>query len=301
MPDIIEQTISPSATSDAPVLDNQPDPAGEAASQDAKHGESSTPEPSGAAETDSEADEAEGADGDDSAGDAQPKRKGLQKRIDELVRKEKEAKREAEELRRQLAERDQPKPDQAQGQAKDQGERFPTPKPEIKDFETYEAFTEALTDWKADERDWKREQAKAADRAKEAAASTAERVAKTIEAAKEKFTDFAEVFHDKLPVTPVMADALMESEASADIAYYLGKNPEEAARIAGLSPVAQIREIGKIEARLEAQAKAAPKATPRTVSAAPAPVKPVGSSEKVEKDPNEMSIEEYEAFRRKKK
>jgi hypothetical protein len=50
-----------------------------------------------------------------------------------------------------------------------------------------------------------------------------------------------------------------------EIAYYLGKNKAEARRIAGLTPVAMIREIGKLEVTLKAASK----------SNAPAPINPL--------------------------
>ena len=54
---------------------------------------------------------------------------------------------------------------------------------------------------------------------------------------REKVPDFDAVVHNpNLTVTPVMADAIRESGRGAEIAYFLGKNPAEAARIASLPP-----------------------------------------------------------------
>jgi hypothetical protein len=53
------------------------------------------------------------------------------------------------------------------------------------------------------------------------------------------------------------------------LAYYLGSNPKDAERISRMSPLAQAKEIGKIEAKL-----ASDPPVKRTTSA-PAPISPV--------------------------
>ena len=112
--------------------------------------------------------------------------------------------------------------------------------------------------------------------------------------ASEKYDDFDEVVMDSsLPVTPYMAEAISESDIGGEIAYYLGKNRAEAARIAALSPIAAAREIGKIEAKLSA----APVQQPQ-VSKAPPPPEPVGGgSSAFSKDPDKMSVEEWTNWR----
>lgn len=136
------------------------------------------------------------------------------------------------------------------------------------DFQVAKAFEKA-------EAKVRETQAKQEAEAREKAWS--ERLAK----AAEKLEDFEDVvFTDALPVTDVMADAMKESEKGPDIAYWLGKHPAEARRIATLSAVAQAREIGKIEARL-LEEPAKPKREP---SKAPAPIEPVGKGKTSETD-----------------
>ena len=67
-----------------------------------------------------------------------------------------------------------------------------------------------------------------------------------------------------------MAEAIRESDFGPDIAYYLGTNPSESNRIARLTPLSQAKEIGRIEAKLQAEPPKAVKTT-----SAPAPIKPV--------------------------
>jgi hypothetical protein len=117
---------------------------------------------------------------------------------------------------------------------------------------------------------------------------------KKVSEASKKYDDFDEVaFAEDLPIAPAMAAAMRDSDLGPDVAYYLGKNPSEAQRISQLSPAAQVREIGKIEARLEMKPVRQP-------SKAPPPIDPVGSG----KGSSSVNLEsmtqaEYEAYRAK--
>lgn len=95
----------------------------------------------------------------------------------------------------------------------------------------------------------------------------------TVRKGEEKYDDFAEVVGEIKADNPISV-AVMESDMGADVAYYLAKNPDEIDRLSELSPVSQVREIGKIEAKLIANAT--PK--PKTPSNAPAPITPVTTS-----------------------
>ena len=103
-----------------------------------------------------------------------------------------------------------------------------------------------------------------------------------VDRAEEKYPDWREIVGDIKPDTPIAA-AILEADNGEEIAYYLGKNPKEATRIAGLPIVSQIREIGKIEAKLQAQP---PKAV--APSKAPPPVVPLkGTANPVSDEPSE--------------
>ncbi len=78
-----------------------------------------------------------------------------------------------------------------------------------------------------------------------------------------------------LVVTNETAQVIRESPIGPQIAYYLGENTDAARAIAQLPPLAQAREIGRIEAKLEA-AKAPQKPA---VSQAPPPVGKVDADE----------------------
>ena len=103
--------------------------------------------------------------------------------------------------------------------------------------------------------------------------------------------DFDVVAHNpNLSITPIMADAIRGSGKGAEIAYYLGKNPGEAAQIAALPPVSQATAIARIEGRLGANAV--------SVSRAPQPVATLsGRGGSAGKPLEDMDFEEYRRAR----
>jgi len=82
---------------------------------------------------------------------------------------------------------------------------------------------------------------------------------------------------------------IVESEVGPQLLYHLATHPEDAERIADLSPVRQIAELGKLEDRMQRPAKA--------VSKAPAPINPVSAGRSGGKDVSKMSVAEYKAYR----
>lgn len=108
--------------------------------------------------------------------------------------------------------------------------------------------------------------------------------------------DYEELVYDQsLSITTPMAEVIAESDIGPQVAYYLAKNPDEASRIAALSPIQTARELGKIEARLTT-AKAAPKATTK---APPPPPKITATDTEVEPDPDKMSVNQWLKWREK--
>lgn len=103
--------------------------------------------------------------------------------------------------------------------------------------------------------------------------------------------------NESLPITQEMAQVISESEMGPEVAFYLAENEDKAAAIAQLSPFLQARELGRIEAKLEA-AKAPPPPPPK-VSEAPPPVPKIEATDpKVEKDPKDMTDTEFAKWRR---
>jgi hypothetical protein len=148
-------------------------------------------------------------------------------------------------------------------QAKLAQPQAPREVPPIDQFESPDAYAEALAVRKAEEliaqRDFQRQQAEINDAYHDRE-----------EEARAKYDDFEQVaYNPQLRVTDVMAETIKASDMGPDLAYWLGTNPKEADRISRLAPLLQAREIGKIEAKLGSN----PLVKPTT--SAPAPISPV--------------------------
>jgi hypothetical protein len=152
--------------------------------------------------------------------------------------------------------------DQAQKQAETQVLRA-APTASADQFESPEAYADAVAYQKAEELIAKREAAKQQSQILE---SYQERE----ESARDKYDDFDQVaYNPKLPITNVMAETIQSSDSGPELAYYLGTNPKDAERISRMTPLAQAKEIGKIEAKLSDNPPV------KKTSNAPAPISPV--------------------------
>jgi hypothetical protein len=139
----------------------------------------------------------------------------------------------------------------------------PADLPPVDQFESPEAYAEALAYRKAEELLAQREQAKQQ-------AALLEGYHEREEQAREKYEDFEQVaYNPNLRITNVMAETIQASDIGPDLAYFLGTNPKEADRISRLSPFLQAKEIGKIEAKLSDNPPA------KKTTSAPAPIAPV--------------------------
>ena len=153
--------------------------------------------------------------------------------------------------------------EQAAKLAEMQAKQAPRELPPADQFESTEAYAEALAVRKAEEliaeRERQRQQTKALETYHELE-----------EKARDKYDDFEQVaYNPTLKITSVMAEAIQNSDIGPDVAYYLGANAKEAERISGLSPFLQAKEIGRIEAKLADNPPA------KRTTSAPAPIAPV--------------------------
>lgn len=81
---------------------------------------------------------------------------------------------------------------------------------------------------------------------------------------------------------------IVDSDAGPQLLYHLASHPEIVDRLADLSSVRQIAELGKLEDKLTAPAK-------KTTSA-PAPANHVNTGKTGQKDPSKMNQDEYRAW-----
>lgn len=202
--------------------------------------------------------------GDDAAAEPAPRKQTAQDRIDEVTRLRRDAERKADETARERDYwREQALRNQQQAQQPEQP-KDGAPDPNqyefgesdlgyIRDLARYEARTEFQK---------QAEEQAAQAKARSEADSWNAKLAKGAETR----PDFIEVVRGNWNCTEAMGRALLSSDVGAEVAYHLGKHPDEARRIAGLDPVSQVREIGRLEAKLSQPAPA-----PKTVTDAPAP------------------------------
>lgn len=229
-------------------------------------------------------DTAKPEDATDKAADAARERgedgkfvKPVQPRIDELTRKFREQERETSYWRNRAEEREREESAAADAKAAEK----PTPDK----FDTYDAYIEALTDWKTDQKvnaKLSERDAKAAERAavEKRTSTWAERAAET---AKELPDYHERMANSTVQIAPHVTEILLESEIGPRVGYHLDQNPELADKLNAMTPTAAAREIGRLEATLSKPAEPDPETvvaetaavTPK--KAPPPPAKPLGS------------------------
>jgi hypothetical protein len=205
-----------------------------------------------------------------------------EKRIRQLVAKQREAERERD-YYKGLAE-GLKKPDQP-----------PAPTVEVPPvadkFDSYDDYLVARAKYEL-KQDLKRASEQAAvDEGKKSQDEIDRKFMGRMQQAAETDPEIMEVLNDpNLPVSKNMVSAVKESEQAPAIIRYLAQNREEASKIFQLGPIAAAREIGKIEAKIMLAPKPAP---PRTISQAPEPITPVTPAGPIETDLDKLPVEEF--------
>ena len=198
----------------------------------------------------------------------------LERRFSEITKQREEARKEAQqerEARQALEARLAALEKQGQPQKANPVDEKPQPSQFSDAFE----YAEALAEYTADQRiaNMKREEAEA-KQAEERQKVISQWTSK-VQAAKASLPDFDDIVASSdVVVNDDIRDAILESDVGPQILYHLAENDEVARKIAGLSPKAALREIGKLEARFEAKPEAE-KPAPIVRSKAPAPIQPI--------------------------
>lgn len=172
-------------------------------------------------------------------------------------------------------------------------------------FENYEDYVEARATWRAEQKAAELVDKRLRDRDESDLRS---KETQQTQAISNQWTKREEAYSDANPdyedlVAPFVQEemqqidasarrAIVESDLGPNILHYLAKNPDEAERIAELSPLRQVAEIGKLEVIVS-------KPQPKKASNAPEPITPVGTKAKVDVDPTEMTQEQFNEWRRK--
>ena len=171
--------------------------------------------------------------------------------------------------------------------------------PNKDDFDDYEKYLDAKIAFETTKAriSWEREQARKTQEDEIQQKMT--KLQEKISLGFVEYPDFEEVaMNEQVPITPMVMEALAESENPHKIAYYLGKNRAEAIQISRMTPIQAARALARIEMEIAKAGGGSPSPNPqKTVTGAPPPIKPSGSTHVVSKDPDKMSQREYEEWR----
>ena len=204
----------------------------------------------------------------------------LERRVSEITKQREAAREEArlereqrERLEARLKEYESKVNPQAQAPQDDLGEE-----PRADQFSDMYEYAKALAEYTADKKMAERDQQELNRKAAAEQEVKFKAWADRVNAVKSTLPDFDDMVQSsEVRVSDPVRDAIIESEHGPQILYYLAENTEFAQKLAGMSLVSAVREIGKIEARYERDAKASvPEVKPTVAkSKAPAPISPL--------------------------
>lgn len=212
---------------------------------------------------------------------------GVQTRIDELTRARREAEREAEYWK-----------NRAQGTGAAAAKEAEKGPPTRDKYETDEAYMDALTDYKVDQKLAARDQQKAQQATLTERATTWQ---EKLETAKTEIPDFAAVMEAAdTPCAPHVAELIMEADNGAKILHHLAQNPEQVEKMNGMSPAKVAMELGKLSVKFDTPpAAASSEPAGKTVSKAPPPAsRTVGAGRAMDTPLGELPMEDYIATRK---
>lgn len=182
--------------------------------------------------------------------------------------------------------------------AKKAAEGAVAPRPDA--FETHDEYLIALGSWNAAkhidtraaadaEHDAQAAQAEFDRVERQRAQAVAEHWAADVADAQMRYADFEKVAYTA-PISDEVANMVASMDGGADVAYYLGLNPELADGISRLDPVRAAMELGRIQATVRA-----PRAN--TTTNAPDPTSSVRPKSGAAKAPEDMTASEYAEWR----
>lgn len=145
------------------------------------------------------------------------------------------------------------------------------PKPKLEDFDSIEAHTEALTDWKLDKREFERSQREAAEaQSKAIREKLADANSRYGEGAETSIRSAAKSIAESADVHPAVKSVLTDSAVLADVLYTLNSKEGELAsfiQLAKENPNAAIRKAVLLEHLISQElSKGAPSETERDES-----------------------------------
>lgn len=199
----------------------------------------------------------------------------LEKRFSELT-KQREAARQDAERERQAREALEARLQELESKANPQKSDEPDPKPDPAQFNDALEYAEALAEWTADKKMRERDQAELARKAQEEQSRMRQKFQERLEQAKKELPDYEEMIASSdVAVSQPVTDAIIESDVGPQVLYYLAENPDFARGLAEKSIMAQLRAIGRLEAKFEKTETPKVKEPVAKKSNAPAPISPL--------------------------
>ena len=230
--------------------------------------------------------------------DGKPKKSGFEKRISKLTKQKAKAQSEADYWRNEALKYQNQKTEAPKAETKKETQG----RPKADDFENHDDYIEAVAEWKADQKIAEREQKEKEAKIKADFDSRLAKHEERLKAFVKAHGDFddviAEIGDEVVPVT--IQQIILDSENGPELMYELAKDKDEYKRISSLNPTAAAKELGKLEAKIEARRDSSEKPTEKKTTRAPAPLKPVSGAGKAQAksiyDPD-ISQEEFERLR----
>lgn len=178
-------------------------------------------------------------------------------------------------------------------------------RPDRDDYDLEEEYIEALTDYKVKKvmaPQLKRlEDEEKEKRARQEIDAHFDGLDEVLADGEEKYEDFTKAVTGNFPLSKEAVYAILETDAPADILYYISQNRDVADRLAEMTERSMLRELGKIEQEVlskETKPIKQPTAEKKAaVSKAPEPIRPIKTESVGHFDPNKASMKEYRKWR----
>ena len=144
-------------------------------------------------------------------------------------------------------------------------------------------YAKALAEWSAEQALLNRDKQEAERKANEERQKLIQSWQTKLEQAKATLPDYEEMIASSdVVVNDDIRDAILESDVGPQILYHLAENPEIAKKITGGSTRQALRELGKLEARLETKQPETKRIEPVVArSKAPEPISPIRAANSV--------------------
>ena len=133
---------------------------------------------------------------------------------------------------------------------------------------------------------------------KQTEAQRKQQFTESLEAASEKYDDYWEVVYDENAtfMNGQLLETVMEMPQAGDLVYHLNSNPEQARKLATMTPARMAAELGRLESTLTTETK--PQEPKPNLTKAPDPPSEITGTPEGEVNLNKVGIDDYMRIRR---